>query len=79
MMLITWRLRTPPSEIVPRLHAGFVRIRRHDLVDLLRIGAIAGEGDITEHVGQQLKIVKETNKKPNIGQSLVDRINVIKP
>ncbi|XP_039267509.2 uncharacterized protein LOC120342653 [Styela clava] len=62
MMLMRWRLRTPPNEIVPRLKAGFIRIRRHDLVDLLRIGAIAGSDDILELLNEQLR---ESKEKPD--------------
>lgn len=62
VMLKLWRLRTPSHEIVPRLKAGFVRIRRHDLVDLLKIGAIAGSDDILHLIEEQLR---EAREKPD--------------
>lgn len=75
LMLMTWRERTPPNQIVPRLRAGFIRIRRHDLVDLLQLGAICGADDADESIDKELRTLNEKiNKKGgSLGASIASK------
>ena len=76
-MLMKWRDRTPPSEIIGGLRAAFIRIRRHDLVFLLDLGVIAGPAETQarslEKLQEIYERVKHADGKNTMGQSELEK------
>nr|XP_009861214.2 uncharacterized protein LOC104266515 [Ciona intestinalis] len=75
MMLTRWRDRTAPEKITGCLKAAFIRIRRHDLVFLLDIGAITApanqNGDSLEDKIRKLKDQIDREPSNSLGSQIV--------
>jgi len=77
-MLKQWRDKTPAYELARKLRAAFVRIRRHDLVFLLDLGAIVAppDGD-KETLKDKIEKMKQelAEKDHSLGSDLLEKFD----
>lgn len=81
LMLEQWRDKTPAYELASKLRAAFIRIRRHDLVFLLDLGAIvAPPEEDKETVEEKVRQLQEElkGKGGSLGADLVSKFKHLK-